>query len=287
MLAIVMKWLPWSGKSTRASQQEWFLIISKDIIRKENPSMKEGDVYQTQKDQITQAAKDGKDIIVDNTHMNVKTLNETLSFCTNLWYDTVVKDMIEEIEATEEWKYNEYHTICTKRNKERERKVPQSVIDEMYLANYQEKLNYYIFDIDWTLARMNPKRREALDNKDYDTFYWPLVLEDEPIVETLRVLNHLEDDWSFQIIIVSWRSNACCELTQQWLAKYCRHRFILMRQSRDNRQDWMVKKDIYEKCLANQPWRCLWVFDDREQVMKMRRDKGLFVFDCSQGNRDF
>ena len=287
MLAIVLKGLPWSGKSTRASQQEWYLIISKDIIRKENPSMKEGDVYQTQKDQIMQAAKDGKNIIVDNTHMNVKTLNETLSFCTNLWYDTVVKDMIEEIEATEEWKYNEYHTVCTKRNKERERQVPQSVIDEMYLANYQEKLNYYIFDIDWTLARMNTKRRECLDNKDYDWFYWPLVLEDEPIVETLRVLNFLEDDWNSQIIIVSWRSNACCELTQQWLAKYCRHRFILMRQSRDHRQDRMVKKDIYEKCLANQPWRCLWVFDDREQVMKMRRDKGLFVFDCSQGNRDF
>ena len=34
MLVIILKWLPWSGKSTRALQQEWFLIISKDIIRK-------------------------------------------------------------------------------------------------------------------------------------------------------------------------------------------------------------------------------------------------------------
>ena len=48
MKAIIMRWLCWSGKSTRAEQQEWFLIISKDKIRKAYPELNEEGVHKLQ-----------------------------------------------------------------------------------------------------------------------------------------------------------------------------------------------------------------------------------------------
>lgn len=284
MLAILTKGLPWSGKSTRCEKEKekWFLIISKDIIRKENVWIKEQQVHEIQIAQIKEASVNMQSIIIDNTHMNPKTLKDTMLRCATLWYEVLVKDMWEEFEYE-----LEYLDECHERNLRREEPVPPCVIDEMYLKNYKFWNDYYIFDIDGTLATMNEERRECLRNKDYEWFYWPLVLKDTPIEHTILLLQTLVDT-DANVIIMSWRSNESCLLTKQRLAdNWIDYDYLLMRQRWDHRQDWMVKKDLYEKCLAHQPWRCLWVFDDREQVMKLRRNKWLFVFDVSQGNRDF
>ncbi len=282
MKAILMKGLPASGKSTRAEKQEWYIVISKDKIRKSYPNLSEKDVHKFQIKLITDAKTD---IIIDNTHMNKSTLQSTIDLCKSLWYETEVKDMYFW-----EWDFADidYLYECIKRNKERENSVPESVIHEMYLKNYNMKLNYYIFDIDGTIAKMSPKRKKALEDKDYGLFYSDLVLEDEPIRQTIRVLNFLEDDRNSNIILMSWRSNECCQHTVERLNKYkIPYARLLMRQSWDHRQDAYIKSELYDKCLSQQEGKCLWVFDDREQVMSMWRDKWLFVFDVSQGNRDF
>lgn len=39
--------------------------------------------------------------------------------------------------------------------------------------------------------------------------------------------------------------------------------------------------------LKGLPWRCLWVFDDRKSVKRMRVKKDLFVFDVNQHDEEF
>lgn len=293
MLAIIMKGLPWSGKSTRAEEQEWFIIISKDKIRKAYPELNEEDVHKLQ----TKLIEDAKtDIIVDNTHMNKWTLQSTIDLCKKLWYDVHVKDMYEHLFA-DEWALSSNQTMreylyhCRKYNKIRENVVPDSVIYNMYLKNYPIWWNYFIFDIDGTLAKMHPERREALERKDYKAFYSNLVLKDEPIKQTINMIECLVE-WEYrdrpQIVLMSWRSNECCSDTIKRLSdNWVQYDYLLMRQAWNHNQDSYVKSRLFDECLWRQDAKCLWVFDDREQVMKMWRDKWLFVFDVSQGNRDF
>lgn len=287
MLAIIMKGLPWSGKSTRASQQTWYTIISKDMIRKADPLANEELVHTRMLNDIAMSSELWVSIIIDNTHMNKWTLQSTIDLCKKLWYDVKVKDMFVEWFQEERHNAKYYLDECIKRNAQREQPVPESVIHNMYLKNYEIKDAYFIFDIDGTLARMHPERREALDRKDYRAFYSDLVLKDEPIEEVQRILYRLYKFW-YWIVLMSWRSNECCKQTVERLDKYVfPYDHLLMRQAWNHNQDSYVKSRLFDECLWRQDAKCLWVFDDREQVMKMWRDKWLFVFDVSQGNRDF
>lgn len=281
MLATILKWLPASGKSTLAKTLDR-LHISKDIIRKSHQWIKESEVSDIQLKQIQESAKSNIDIVIDNTHMNPRTLQSTIDICKNLWYEIKVIDMFEYNWYTDTLTYL---SECFERNNKREDKVPWSVLDYMFLMNYGINQDYYIFDIDWTLAKMNPKRREALDNKDYDTFYWPLVLEDEPIHNVINILKYLNTNGKC-IILVSWRSNQCYDYTVQRLEKHwIYYYYLLMRNEWDYRTDYKVKSQMYHSCLSD--GNCLWVFDDRNSVLGMWRSLWLFTFDVSQGLGDF
>jgi len=54
-----------------------------------------------------------------------------------------------------------------------------------------------------------------------------------------------------------------------------------MRDSRDKRDDYDVKKEIYEKFLKKN--KIIAVFDDRQRVVKARQELGVFTFDVGQG----
>ena len=219
--------------------------------------------------------------------MNKWTLQSTIDYCKKMWYDVEVKDMFVKWFPKERHNPKYYLDECIKRNAQREEPVPESVIDYMYLKNYGINRNYYIFDIDGTIARMCPERREALNNKDYRLFYSDLVLKDEPIEQTINLLHTLNNTWAC-IILMSWRSNECCKQTVEWLwQNWIPYNHILMRQVWNHNQDSYIKSKLFDECLWRQDYKCLWVFDDREQVMSMWRDKWLFVFDVSQWNRDF
>jgi hypothetical protein len=166
--------------------------------------------------------------------------------------------------------------------------VPDSVIYEMYLYNYEtDSDEIYIFDIDWTLANLEHRlhyiKWEIKDHKSFLDKVW----EDSvihPVAELLDMLNHGYGS----IILVSWRSDVTCEATQKRLEENgIKYDFLLMRKNRDHRPDYMVKSDIYEKCLKKEHKKILWVFEDRKQVKRMWVEKWLFVFDVNQTDADF
>ena len=138
MLAIIMKWIPWSGKSTYVRDSlQWYTVISKDIIRASWLFKKEDLVRDEEARQIKKSASELSDIVIDNTHMNINTLNSTIKLCQWLWYDVEVKDMCDSW-----WDcYICYLNESLRRNKNRDACVPSSVIHEMYLS-YRQTILY-------------------------------------------------------------------------------------------------------------------------------------------------
>jgi len=58
---------------------------------------------------------------------------------------------------------------------------------------------------------------------------------------------------------------------------------LLMRPYGDSRQDSVVKQEIYRKQIAPY-FDVAWVYDDRDQVVKMWRDEGLTCMQVAPGN---
>lgn len=288
MKAIIMKWLPGSGKSTRANDlasKENYKIVSKDQIRLYVD--KEKDVWIEQDRLIEQYAKEWQNIIIDNTHMSIKTLTSLQSKLVQLWYEVEIKDMRYDVQNFVSNAH--YLEACLERNMLREwsKCVPDSVIYEMYLYEYNIGRPAYIFDIDWTIANLEHRLHYIKwEVKDHKSFL-DNTSKDTPIYPTIRILQCLKQLW-YTIVLVSGRSDVTCEDTKERLLKNnIEYDFLLMRKSRDHRPDYMVKEDIYEKCLKKEHDKILWVFEDRKQVKRMWVSKWLFVFDVNQTDADF
>lgn len=133
-----------------------------------------------------------------------------------------------------------------------------------------------IVDIDGTLALRG-------DRTPYD---WDRVGEDlpnEPIVDLVRALdNHLDPT----IIYVSGRSDVCRAETMAWLEKTVCYvgvnEPLFMREHGDNRPDYVVKREIFDKHIRGL-YDVKYVIDDRETVVAMWRSLGLTVLQVAEG----
>ena len=288
----ILRWLPWSGKSTYAlklQEETWATIISLDIIREQNPELQENVVKTRQVDQIEEAMKQGKDIILDNTHMWYR------SYETHLNLAKIYKYEIERVDMYDiSWEdYDWYLRTCKIRNNQREwkKRVPESVIDRMFLSNYDDSgaWKMIICDIDWTIANWEHREHlvdSNLPKKDWD-WYYALLSNDTPIKPTIDMLNVLDNN-NCTIVIVSGRPDRYFWETKEWLDKYnIPYDYILMRNGWDKRPDAQIKQDIYESCIRKYWDRIIWVFDDRKSAKKMWVDNGVFVFDVNQYDKEF
>lgn len=280
--AIIMKWLPWSWKSTWAEQQEWFIIISRDILRLENPDMKEYEIVELQNSMISEYKCD---IIIDDTNMNPKTLERIKKLCTDCGYEVEVKDMYWYYESD-----NHYLWMCIERNKNREKYVPESVIHKMYLqncnmiSNYDYNLigEYIIVDIDWTLADLTHRLHYVKEwKKDWDSFFDNMV-HDKPYTHLIDIVNILKKT-GYTVVLMSWRSDKWCKETVTWLQEHgVKYDHLLMRSSWDKRDDVDVKKDLAELLIQN-TWKLPSIaFDDRHRILELWRWMGIYTINCSQ-----
>lgn len=276
---IILKWLPWIGKSTRAKKQN-LPIVNRDTLRLDNPTLKEKDIKQIQYELLRGYYEAWQDCILDNTHMFPWSSESAIVNCKSIWFEVEVKDLMS-------WVPIMRHKEATNNNKNREERVPQCIIDKMYLSNYKVSQDtfwreVYIFDLDWTLANLEHRLHYVKWEwkKDWDSFFRE-VWNDTIIENVARVFNSLNSPTICKIV-VSWRSAQCAFETEEWLSKFgLKYDFILMRDSRDKRNDYDVKKDLYNMCLK---WNnILWVFDDRKQVIDMWIEEWVFVFDVWQG----
>lgn len=86
------------------------------------------------------------------------------------------------------------------------------------------------------------------------------------------------------IILVSGREEKFRQITSEWLqSKFIPYDRLFMRPTDDKRRDDIVKKEIYERDIA-QNWQVKFVIDDRQRVVDMWRSLGLVCLQCDYGD---
>lgn len=293
---IATRGLPGSGKSTWAEEERVKLegqgvkvfISNKDEIRKALVAAgnwqwsqdAEKDVIKIQNQQIKDAfAHDIDIVIVADTNFG-KHKDRLRGLALHCDADFEIRDFTNVPLAT-----------CIERDSRRPEgaKVGAQVITDMYnkyLLAPEPRLyepntrmpKAIICDLDGTLALHNGKR------SPYD---FSKVGEDdlnEPVAELVRAYAGYK---AYTIIYLSGRDDSCRYATESWLEK--NHmpseppHILLMRQTKDNRKDWIVKQEIFDRYVRDH-YNVKFVLDDRDQVVKMWRAMGLSCWQVNYGN---
>lgn len=131
-----------------------------------------------------------------------------------------------------------------------------------------------ICDLDGTLALMNGRNPFDASRCDED-------LLNEPVANILKNYAQI----GHKILLVSGREDQYKEPTLRFLEQYqIPFDTLLMRKSKDNRKDSIIKTEIFENEIANK--YCIeFVLDDRNQVVDMwRNDLKLPCFQVNYGD---
>lgn len=275
---IFLKGLPASGKSTWAKaelEKGNFLRVNKDDIRSGMlggySKRKEKDVIRIRNELICLGIKLGKNIIVDDTNLNPTHERTVRGIAKELNVGFEVNDSFLEVSPDE----------CVKRDLNRPNSVGESVIWQMYeqyikknpitvLDENFEKRRCVIFDVDGTLAHnLSGRSFYDLTKVDKDT--------PDPFLSVIADALDETEAYYLDIVIVSGREETCRAETEAWLAKnMIPYQALYMRKAGDNRDDVIVKEEIYHEHIENN-YAVLGVFDDRPKVCRMWRSLGFNV----------
>ncbi|MGN9813599.1 phosphatase domain-containing protein [Micromonospora sp. BQ11] len=131
-----------------------------------------------------------------------------------------------------------------------------------------------LVDIDGTVA-LNVSR------SPYDM---TRVGEDEPnpaVIAAVRAMHAA----GYGVVFCSGRDASARAATEAWLDRHVKVPYLALhlRAVGDSRKDSIVKREIYEREVADR-YRVVGVFDDRMQVVRMWRELGLTVFQVADGD---
>lgn len=134
------------------------------------------------------------------------------------------------------------------------------------------KLTAIMVDIDGTLAHM----------RDRSPYEWHRVGEDK----VDPVISHILDCYEGmnKIILLSGRDSVCRPETEDWLKDNAiPYDLLVMRKENDNRKDSIIKWELFQEHIEPN-YNVLFVLDDRNQVVKMWREKGLKCLQVADGD---
>jgi hypothetical protein len=102
-----------------------------------------------------------------------------------------------------------------------------------------------------------------------------------PVIEAVRAMHAA----GHRVIFCSGRSDDARPATERWLAGHVGVPYdaLHMRRTGDNRRDSVVKGEIFDRKIRDR-YHVVGVFDDRQQVVRMWRARGLPVFQVAEGN---
>lgn len=293
-----------SGKSTlsRKLQEEnpGSIIVNRDKLREllygyteatvsahySHPDFgkREAEVSKVQNRLIQGALLDGKVVIVDNTNLKLRFLNEYKKFGVPVEFKLVDTNYV----------------TCLERDENRERQVGKAVIDRQWqdLQSLKKLFDFkpwypetftapewdakkplaIVVDIDGTLAL----------HKTRSPFQWDKVLEDEQnwnVCQLYRILDTFafDNNRSLKMIICSGRDGVCKKETEEWLAYYgLRYDEFYIRTQGDNRPDFEVKTEFIKDISSR--YNILVCIDDRQQVVDCYRRLGFCVAQIAYGD---
>ena len=289
---------PASGKSTQTEQfikkNPGWVKVSRDDFRYMlkgvgfcEPKVEKMITYMVNQAIIT-ALSNKFNVIVDNTHLKISTINE-------------VKNLVKEYAKVTYMVFDVPLKTLLERDAARERSVGKDVVTRMYkqwlilkdsfnfqpankdrvkkflIPDFNSKLeNCVIFDVDGTLAHMRNRGPFDWDKVDRDDF-------NQIVGEQVK----FHKSMGRKIFIVSGRDESCRKLTEEWLKFYDVEYDALFMRPKDNyEKDTVIKKKIIETEFKDKFNIMLWI-DDRRQVLDMLFQEGIYTFSCNQGNKIF
>lgn len=141
------------------------------------------------------------------------------------------------------------------------------------------KLKTIVVDLDGTLFNID-HRLHYLEKKDWNGFF--AAVKDDTVNEWCARLVRAMANAGCEIIFVSGRNEVARAATDEQLEKLGFNGMqLFMRPEKLRAPDFELKEAIYEQALKNKD--ILFVIEDRSQVVKMWRSKGLTVLQCDEG----
>jgi predicted kinase len=298
--------LPASGKSTYArklvTEDSTYVRLNRDDFRQMlfgQPvldSQGEAMVTAAQHGAIDNALRAGFNVVVDDTNFFARGVRAILKIAHKHdaevefkdFTDVPLKECIRRDEIRREQGKSNFVSnavgaavirgMYERYIKGRQLPLPIPSIGEYELIPYEPNPNLpdaVIVDIDGTIARM-------IDRGPFD---WKRVGEDEPVQAVLDMVYALEKAGNI-ILFTSGRDGSCYGETSAWIHRYYHHEGknwqLVMRAEKDNRPDWIIKAEIFDRAYRNN-YHIKLVIDDRGQVVRMWRKLGLTVAQVAEG----
>lgn len=163
---------------------------------------------------------------------------------------------------------------------------PNTNSEEVRSFDLPNKQKVVVFDIDGTVAdiehRRHHVRKEPGVKKDWYRFNLEMV-NDKPKNDIIQLVRDMSK--SYPIVFCSGRTDDFRKETEEWLKTHIPDvKFELyMRPRNDSRQDNIIKEIILDFELQTR-YDILCVFDDRDQVVKMWRDRGITCLQVDYGD---
>ena len=154
-----------------------------------------------------------------------------------------------------------------------------------------DKIPAIIVDIDGTIADCSHRLHFIeWEKKDWDGFYQHLS-EDKPKQDIIDLIKYIVGTNIYvqdkiRVLYVTWRSWKTYVATSKWMEYVWIDTIssvLFMRTEWDFHQDYEIKKEIYEKEIKDK-YDVKYVFEDRDQVVKMYRELWLTVLQVANGD---
>lgn len=280
---------PGSGKSTTAKTYEstGFVRISQDDQGKAD-HMK---IFE-------QALADGRDIVIDRMNFNKLQRDRYLAPAKKAGYFSKImvfhvpkevcreRMLVRENHPTIKDEYDAANALSFffKSYERPTKDEANTVVFDNFVNQVAEKV--VVFDIDGTVAdiehRRHHVRKEPGVKKDWRSFNLEMV-NDKPKPDIIQLVKDMSK--RYPIVFCSGRTDDFRKETEEWLKTHIPHvKFELyMRPRNDSRQDNIIKEIILDFELQTR-YDILFVVDDRDQVVKMWRDRGITCLQCDYGD---
>ena len=137
----------------------------------------------------------------------------------------------------------------------------------------------YIFDVDGTLANVDPILHHIVnkgDDPDFKKHFERFHAASVTVNPNMNVVEMLRNAYydKHDVIVVTAREEKWRPHTAAWLAKWnIPHHALFMRSNKDYRSDYEVKKDILKE--INLMWKVMYAVDDNPKIIKLWEENNI------------
>lgn len=304
---LLLQGCPASGKSTfaeklfQASKEHdgsrginrfKFVVVCRDDIRAtlgidQRDFSREDEVTKIEMDQSREILDLGYSLCVADTNLNPKFHKGWENLAKE--YDAEVQKLLLYIPYWE----------AVKRDKARERHVGHRAIERFYKLYFPDEFreslidkrpineSYNIMQEDCVICDLDGTIALHMGRTPYE---WDKIPTDKMDVRMARILKMYYDN-GVHIVFLTGRPEHVYVTTMDWLNKSFENLGIdlnyelIMRGEKDIRRGATVKKDLYEKFIAEHNYNTICVFEDSISCTEMWRSLGLLT--CQVANGDY